>query len=163
MKKLTIQKTQALSTCFAIAFILFWLFAAGTQLYDFNKFKGEIYNQVFSNGTSDLLTYLIPSVEITVAALLVFSVTRLTGMALSFLLMLGFSAYISLALLNVYDRMPCNCAGLLGQNSSWETNLLFNLLIASVSGIGFFILFKEKFRRKQGMGTLVSHAPLPER
>lgn len=143
-----------------VVFILFWLYASGSKFYDFTAFKGEMNNQVFSRSISNVLVYTIPTSEIVIAGLLVYSSTRLAGMILSFSLMLTFTSYIGLALLNVYSRMPCNCAGLLGQNSTWEANLILNLFITAVSAIGLIITFKDKERRKKGMRNVLLHASL---
>ncbi len=140
--------------------IFFWLFAAGSQLSDFAAFKGEMNNQVFSNNISKVLAYTVPALEIAIAGLLVYSSTRLTGMILSVLTILSFTVYVGLALANVYSRMPCNCAGLLGQNSSWEANFIFNLFVTAVAVIGLIITLKDRERRTKGMRTIVSHAPL---
>lgn len=131
----------------AVLLILFWTYAAGIQLSDFNRFKREMNNQVFSNRTSRILTFIIPSLEIIAAILLVNPLTRLMGMKLSLLLMLIFSTYITLALLNVYSRMPCNCAGLLGSNSTWEANLILNLIVTAVAAAGLILNLKFKERR----------------
>ena len=127
--------------------ILFWLYAAGAQISDFNKFKGEMNNQVFSHRISGILAFLIPISEMIIATLLAHPLTRLIGMKMSFLLILTFSIYIGLALLNVYSRMPCNCAGLLGSNSSWEANLILNLIVTAVAAAGLILNLKFKERR----------------
>lgn len=156
MKK---YKDQIIVTL-TVIFILFWLFAAGSQLYDFNKFKGKMNNQVFSGIISNVLAYAMPTLEIIIAGLFVYASTRLLAVLLSFSLMLAFTTYVGLALLNVYSRMPCNCAGLLGQSSSWEANFILNLFITAVAAIGLIITLKERERRKKCMRTIVSHAPL---
>ncbi len=111
------RKMPLWSTLFSVVFIVFWFVVLATQLHDFIKFKAEIYNQIFPAFVSHALIYVLPSAEICVAALLVWRMTTLTGLALSFLLMLAFTVYVGLALLNVYTRMPCSCAGLLGHNT----------------------------------------------
>lgn len=131
----------------SVAFILFWLLAAGLQLSDFNKFKGEMHAQVFSSRISLILAYVIPTLEIALATLIVYSSTRLLGMILSFSLMFAFSIYVGLALLKVYTSMPCNCAGLLGSNSTWEANLILNLFVTAVAAIGIIPNLKTKERR----------------
>lgn len=130
-------------------FILFWLYSAGFKLYNFETFKQEMHSQVFSNGISNLLSYVIPAFEMMIAALLVYSVTRLLGMTLSFLLMLIFTTYVGLALLDAYRYMPCNCIGLLGKNASWGTNFILNLFIAIVAAVGLILTFKHRERRKK--------------
>jgi len=130
-------------------FILFWLYSAGFKLYNFDAFKQEMHSQVFPNGISNLLSYLIPAFEIMIAALLVYSATRLLGMTLSFLLMLIFTTYVGLALLDVYRYMPCNCVGLLGKNASWGANFILNLFIAIVAAVGLILTFKHRERRRE--------------
>ncbi|SMD08491.1 MauE/DoxX family redox-associated membrane protein [Pedobacter nyackensis] len=142
-------KTSSLQTdrpiiLLSVVFILFWLFSAGSKLYDFNTFKGEMNNQVFSASISNALAYTLPAVEITIAALLVYSTTRFTGMILSCSMMLIYTTYVGLALLDVYNRIPCNCAGLLG---SWEANLILNLFVTAVAATGLILNLKFKERR----------------
>lgn len=148
MKAINLYSVIELSkVILTVAFILFWLYAVGTQLSDFNKFKGEMINQVFSRSVSGILAYVLPVVEITIATLLVFASTRLMGLVLSFLMMLVFSTYVGLALLNLFKEIPCNCAGLLGSNSTWETNLILNLIVTAVAAIGIILQLKFKERR----------------
>lgn len=141
--------------------ILFWLYAAGTQISDFNKFKGEMNNQVFSGVISGVLVYLIPVLEVTIASLLAYTSTRLWGMILSFSLMLTFSTYVGLAILGVYNKTPCNCAGLLGTNSTWESNLILNLIVTAVAAAGLILNLIRRRKEGKGMDAIVSHAPLP--
>lgn len=162
MKHLVMKKyREQFIILLTVVFILFWLYASGSKLYDFNAFKSEMNNQIFSRHISNILAFILPAIEIIIALLLVYSTTRLLGMILSFFLMMGFTIYVGLALLHVYDKMPCNCAGLLGQNASWGSNLMLNLFITAVAAIGLMITLKERERRTKGMRTTVSHAPLP--
>jgi putative oxidoreductase len=140
----TTRKNELCVVILTVLLILFWLYAAGTKLYDFNTFKGEMNNQVFSRRISNALAYTLPAVEIMIAALLVNSTTRLTGMILSCSMILVYTTYVGLALLDVYNRMPCNCAGLL---SSWEANLILNLLVTAVAAAGLILNLKFKERR----------------
>ncbi len=143
-----------------VAFILFWFAVLAVQLHDFGKFKGEMYNQVFPAFVSHALIYILPSAEICIAALMVQGSTRLAGVALSFLLMLAFTVYVGLALLNVYSRVPCSCAGLLGNNSNWGANFILNLCVTAVAAAGLIFTVKDRERRNKAMDTIVSHAPL---
>lgn len=147
-------------TLLTVGFILFWLYVAGLKLYDFNAFKDEMNSQIFSRQITGILIYTLPAVEIIIALSLVYATTRLLGMILSFSLIMGFTVYVGLALLNVYDKMPCNCAGLLG-NSTWGANFILNLFITAVAALGLIITLRDKERRTKGMRTTVSHAPLP--
>ncbi len=156
-----INRIEFFIAIITVVLILFWLYAAGTQISDFNKFKGEMNNQVFSGVISNVLAYLIPVLEITIAGLLVYSFTRLWGMIFSFSLLLVFSTYVGLALLNVFSRMPCTCAGLLGGSSTWEWNLTLNLIVTAVAAAGLILNLKWRRKEGKGMDAIVSHAPLP--
>lgn len=155
------NRLESAAAIFTVLLILFWLYAAGNQLTDFNKFKGEMNNQVFSSSISGILTYLIPGIEIIIASLLVFSSTRLWGTFLSFLLMLTFSTYTGLIWFNAFNRTPCTCAGLLGDGSTWGWNFTLNLFITVVAATGLILNLKWKRKEDKGMDTIVSHAPLP--
>jgi len=143
------KKREAYLMILCAVFILFWLYSAGFKLYNFETFKQEMHSQVFPNRISNLLSYAIPTFEIIIAALLVYSATRLLGMTLSFLLMLMFTTYVGLALLDVYRFMPCNCIGLLGENASWGANFILNLFIAIVAAVGLLLTFKHRERRRK--------------
>jgi hypothetical protein len=142
-------KSEIFLIILSVVFILFWLYSAGFKLYDFDTFKREMHHQVFPNGISNLLSYAIPALEIMIATLLVYSATRLLGMTLSFLLMLMFTTYVGLALLDAYRFMPCNCIGLLGENASWGANFILNLFIAIVAAVGLILTFKHRERRRK--------------
>lgn len=155
-----ISRIEFFIAIITVVLILFWLYAAGTQISDFNKFKGEMNNQVFSGVISNVLAYLIPVLEITIAGLLVYSFTRLWGMIFSFSLLLVFSTYVGLALLNVFSQKPCTCAGLLGGSSTWEWNLTLNLIVTAVAAAGLILNLKWRRKEDKGMDAIVSHAPL---
>lgn len=143
-----------LNNYLSIVFYVDSIESAGFKLYDFDTFKQEMHRQVFPNDISNLLSYVIPAFEITIATLLVYSPTRLLGMTFSFLLMLMFTTYVGLALLDAYRFMPCNCISLLGQNASWGANFILNLFIAIVAAIGLILTFKHRERRrKKGMNV----------
>jgi putative oxidoreductase len=155
-------KIETAVIIFSIILILFWFVAAGLKLYDFGEWKQEMYNQIFSRTYSNTLLYAVPAIEVITAGLITYSATRLAGIILSFFLILAFTIYVGLALLEVYSRSPCNCAGLLGQNSSWGANFILNLFVTGVALAGMILTIKSKTkkRRVKGLDATVSHVPL---
>ncbi|WP_293297350.1 MauE/DoxX family redox-associated membrane protein [Pedobacter sp. UBA4863] len=144
MVRSPIHRNEALVLFLTIASILFWLYVAGVSVYNFGLFKSEMANQVFPKVISNLLAYFLPTLEILTAFLLAFSTTRLLGMALSLLMISAFTLYVGLALLRIYENVPCTCAGLLKHGNSWGTNFLLNLLITAVALIGFILTYKQR-------------------
>ncbi len=83
---LSVQKSAIYSLIFSVAFILFWLFAAGSKIYDLPRWKNEMDNQIFSEKISSALVYVVPATEVIIAVLLVYSASRLTGVVMTSLL-----------------------------------------------------------------------------
>lgn len=82
-------------------------------------------NQPFSRPVNNLLAYVLPVVEMGAVILLVIHRTRLTGLFLS-LLMLLFTGYVAVVLLNVFGRIPCSCGGVI-ELLGWKAHLVFNI------------------------------------
>lgn len=146
-RSLSPAKAEQLLTVFYVLFIFFWLFALGSKLYDFDEFRIALFSQVFPPFIGRILLYLLPSIELLIACLLVYSTTRMAGLILSFSMMSMYSIYVLLAVLNLYTRIPCNCAGLLGRGSSWGANLLLNLFITVTAATVLIFTLKYQERR----------------
>jgi hypothetical protein len=122
MKKLSANRIEVLVLLLSIAFILFWMGVLYVKINDFAGFKREMANQVFPRSIATALPYVLPAIWLAIAALLAFDKTRLTGMVLSLYLLLTFTIYVGLAVFKVYNRTPCDCAGLF--DFKWEGQLL---------------------------------------
>jgi putative oxidoreductase len=104
------------------------MYAALSKLLDFSHFITQIKIQALPDLAKPLLPVAIPVAEITAAILLLFNNTQRAGLWMSIILMLLFTGYIVLVLMNVFGRIPCSCGGILEQ-MSWTTHLFFNLII----------------------------------
>jgi len=104
--------------------ILLWVYTAASKLVDFNAFERELANQTFSRKTAQILLWVIPTVELVAAFLLLLNKTRLAGLTFSFFLLLLFTGYVALVLADYYDRVPCSCGGCL---SNWIGKRIFGL------------------------------------
>jgi hypothetical protein len=61
------------------AFILLWVYTAGSKLTSFENYRLEMQHQVFSPIVSELLIYIIPITELLTAGLLLFQKTNKSG------------------------------------------------------------------------------------
>ena len=122
--------------------ILLWVYTAFSKLIDIAEFKRQLANQTFGKTTSDLLLWFIPISEILAALLLLFRKTRLAGLTLSAVLMLLFTGYIGLVLLNFYERVPCSCGGVL-KEMGWHLHFWFNLYFFAISSMGVWLSMKH--------------------
>ncbi|MGY3212455.1 MauE/DoxX family redox-associated membrane protein [Mucilaginibacter sp. HD30] len=128
--------------------VLLWIYTASSKLMDFHHFKAQMHNQTLPRYLADILIYTLPPVEILAALLLVFQATRQAGFYLSALLMLLFTAYIGLVLLNYFGRVPCSCGGVL-RMMNWKQHFLFNLFFLLLTVYGSYHVYRER-RSAQG-------------
>lgn len=130
----------------SVIIILFWLYVIYLKLSDFNEFKGEIRGQAFPKNVADVLPYILFSIWMSIASLLAFNNDKLYGMLLNFVIMLGFTIYVGLAMIDAYAIIPCSCAGLFHFN--WKEQFYFNLMVTAVSAAGLIFTYKDRERRK---------------
>ena len=119
-----------------ILLILLFFYTAVSKFLNLNEFEKELGNQTIPSWSVPLLVWLIPLMEVLVVLLIINPSTIILGFFSSALLMFVFSGYISLVLLNVFDRVPCSCGGVLKQ-MDFGVHLVFNLffLLLSITGI----------------------------
>lgn len=118
--------------------VLLFVYAASSKLYDFKGFVSEMNNQPFPDSWTPFLTTAIPAAEIAIAVSLLFRSTTIAGLYASLLLMIAFSIYTVLVLLNVFSFVPCSCGGVL-KLLSWKQHLVFNLFFVFISGVAIAI------------------------
>lgn len=140
MKTLIVQAISA-------AFILLWVYTAGSKLADFQAYKHEMSLQVFSSGVTLMLLYAIPLLEILAAILLLVKKTNKAGMILSLLLMLVFTGYIILIISGYFPKTPCSCGGII-KAMGWKAHLIFNIFFISASILSLFFTLKQEVRDK---------------
>ena len=122
--------------------ILLWVYAALSKLLDFRHFTWEMRNQTLPTGVQTLLIYLLPPVEIAVAAMLMFQRTVISGLYASLFLLTLFTGYISLTLLHFFSYVPCSCGGIL-EDLGWGAHLVFNLLFLLLTLTALYITKKK--------------------
>lgn len=129
------------------AFILLWVYTAGSKLADFQAYKQEMSLQVFSPDFAAVLLYAIPFLEILCAILLLIKKTNKLGLVLSLLLMLVFTGYILLIISGYFPKTPCSCGGVI-KAMGWKAHLVFNIFFVSASILSLFMTLKPEVRDK---------------
>lgn len=137
--------------CGSIAALFFY--AAFSKLMDYDKSVGEMRNQIFSATIANILTWLIPTIEVTLTFLLLFPNTRKIALWASLLLLSAFTLYIGVVMTGIFGRIPCSCGGIL-KNMSYGTHLIFNLFFVSLAVLGLaiengWILYNRLFNLKK--------------
>lgn len=132
MKKETILKTIA----GVIAAMFFY--ASFSKLLDYKQSRWEMRNQIFPVYIADVLTWLVPVVEIIIIILLLYRTTRLVGLSASLGLLTAFTIYIAVALANVAGFVPCSCGGILNE-MPYSLHIIFNLFFMALAFVGIWI------------------------
>lgn len=131
------MKRKIILEVICFLFVLLFLYAAFTKLLDYQKFTVQVGQSPLLTGFGDTIPWLVISLEILVAGLLMFPRTRLVALFASFSLMTMFTAYI-VAILNFSPYVPCSCGGVL-EKLGWTEHLIFNGLFMVLGVIGIFL------------------------
>jgi putative oxidoreductase len=116
--------------------VLLFAYTAFSKLIDFPTFSGEMHNQPLPRWFSSILVFFIPAIEIILVLLLLMKSIRLYGLLFSVALLLIFTLYAGMIVLQAFDYIPCSCAGIFSR-MSWSTHLVVNLVFTTLAGLGF--------------------------
>lgn len=132
------KKSNMIYKIIRAAMILFWVYVGMEKLWQLGAFKIALEQQPVISSLAPILFWLLPLIEIGVGVLLAIPSARLCsrGWKVSTILIIAFSIYIGLGILNVYDKKPCMCTSFLS-NISWTAHLIFNLIILGLSITGW--------------------------
>lgn len=137
MKKIVMEIISAL-------LVLLFLYAGLSKFLTFQTFIGEMNNQPFPNWMTPYLVWSIPSIEIILAAGLIFEKTRRPALWGSFVLMLLFTIYTAAVLLRFFPYVPCSCGGVISK-LTWPQHLVFNLFFVGLALTGLLLMRKKPF------------------
>lgn len=122
----------------ATILIILWSYTGLEKLFHFERSRKSLHNQTFPAELSEVLVYVVPGLELLLALLLLFSVTRWWGYLGSALLLTVFITYVGLIWVGAFPRVPCNCAGLI-DSMGWAAHFWMNLGLIGISIFGIWI------------------------
>lgn len=136
------NKMQWMIITVTVCLLLLWIPVAIDKLTNFTAFKASMKQQPLPGWLNLTLIYLLPVAELITALLLVFGKTRKFGFYLSLVLMLIFTGYVGLALLDAWGKLPCSCGALIS-GMGWRVHFLFNCSFLILSAYGIYLLKKQ--------------------
>lgn len=125
-----------------VLFILLFVYSATRQLIDFELFRSRLSQAPLLENNASWIAVAIPTLEIGISLLLLFSVTRRWGLYGFLGLMSLFTAYIVYAL-NFASSLPCTCNTVF-EGMSWTQHLWFNLLFMVLAIVGILLDNRER-------------------
>ncbi|TPE42448.1 MauE/DoxX family redox-associated membrane protein [Pontibacter mangrovi] len=147
------KRTKSYLRWIRLALLLLWVYAAVSKLQEVEVFYMQLLRQPLPVWLAPYLVWALPAMELIAAGLLVFRPSQAAGLWLSLGLLLLFSCYVGLAVLGVWQELPCACGGVLSQ-LGWGEHLVFNLLFTALAVCGLYLCKKQ--RRRGGIGRAAS-------
>ena len=146
-EKLLYMKKQVLLNLICIALIILFTYAAFSKLFSFTAFIKAMQSQPLPAWLIQLSIFVLPVIELTVPILLLPDKTRKTGLYLSLLLFMLFTAYSEAIIMHQFSHIPCSCGGLI-QELSWKQHLFLNFTGMALT-ITAITIHKNKLPKKQ--------------
>lgn len=111
--------------------VLLFLYTALTKLKDRSRFIGAMQHNPLLFPYANLLSWLIPVIELIIVVLLFIPRSRRSGVLASAVLLSIFTGYIGYMLLS-NSELPCTCGGVL-EKMSWRQHLILNVFMTVLS------------------------------
>ncbi|MNK17259.1 Methylamine utilization protein MauE [compost metagenome] len=121
-----------------VTLMALWIPISLDKFINYDLFKSAMIQQPFSDQLGKYLAYTLPALELAVGLLFILPKTRLWAFSLSSLLMVAFVAYVSLAVLKVWGKIPCGC-GLVFHQLGWVAHLWLNIGFLLMSLLGLWL------------------------
>ena len=137
------MKSSHILNVISALLVLLFVYTAVSKLLDFEEFKMQMYNQTLPHDVATALIWTLPGIEILTALLLLFERTKSFGFYLSGLLMLLFTGYVALVVLNYFGRVPCSCGGVI-KALGWKMHLVFNFFFLLLTIPAIIIIYRER-------------------
>ena len=136
--------------CISALLIILFVYTGLSKLTNHVGFVLALNKSSLLKENSALLSWLVPWLEISIAAFLAFPKTRLLGLYGSAILMAIFTFYVAF-ILTGSKSLPCTCGGVI-QIMTWKDHLYFNTTFLILSLIGC------KLQNKINLTLSESHA-----
>jgi len=150
------MKKQIVIEIISFLFILLFVYAAMMKLLDVEKFTVQLGQSPLLMAFAPQFAWGVPILELLIAAMLIFSRTRLVGLYASFTLMVMFTVYI-IIILNFAAHVPCSCGGIL-EDMNWTEHLTFNIGFVVLSIVGTVLMGRPSEARANSATTNITYA-----
>ena len=142
MKRYSINYKKLLVEVICLLFILLFVYAASTKLMEYEKFRVQIGQSPVLTSIGGWISWLVPTIELLIAFMLIIPRLRLLALYASFSLMVMFTAYIFI-ILNYSPFVPCSCGGIL-EKMGWEEHLVFNSVFVLLALTAILLLSRKQ-------------------
>ena len=137
------SKTLILITTVTRYLLIFLFTYTGiSKLIDHDNFYTSIMLSPVIHDQASIIVWLVPVIELLIAALLLSKKFIQAGLISSLILMIGFTMYIGYMILFM-EHLPCSCGGVI-KELSWSSHILFNSLFILLITISLLFTNQHK-------------------
>jgi putative oxidoreductase len=126
----------------AALLIFLFVYTGVSKLNEQNSFRAVLSRSPLIGSTANLLSWLLPILELITAALLLIPFFRKAGLVVSLGLMTIFTGYIAYMIIFT-PHLPCSCGGVLKQ-MTWKQHLWFNVFFTGLSAAAYWLYQHNK-------------------
>lgn len=126
----------------AALFVLLFVYTAISKLVEHRLFVNVLKQLPLLSHFSQLVSLVIPVIELLTASLLFLPASRKSGFTVSFILMIIFTCYIAYIIL-FESNLPCSCGGVIAK-LTWLQHLIFNILFSLLAFVARHLYKKEQ-------------------
>jgi hypothetical protein len=116
--------------------ILLFIYTATSKLFDYNKFNFQMHFYPWIKRFGGFISWALPTLELTIAILILIPKTKLIGFYASIILLATFTIYLILMLLFNYN-LPCSCGGVISK-MTWKQHVIFNIVFIVINWVGIY-------------------------
>lgn len=127
--------------------LLLWVPVVIDKILNFNTFRIDILNQPFDESIAPVIYYSLPFLEGAAVLSLIIPKYQKVGFILSSFLLISFTVYVSIAMLGLWDKIPCGCGALIA-GMSWTQHFFFNLFFLFISFLGLHLNKEQNYFNK---------------
>jgi uncharacterized membrane protein YphA (DoxX/SURF4 family) len=126
-----------------LLYVLLFVYAAVSKLLDFENFQVQLGQSPLLSAFAGWISWLVPTIELIIAFLLLFPKWRVIALFTAFSLMMMFTAYIFI-ILNYSSFVPCSCGGIL-EKMGWTEHLIFNIFFVVLAVLGLVLEKQQNY------------------
>jgi putative oxidoreductase len=134
---MTSIKTNKILSLICGLFIFLFVYTAISKFREFHSFKSVLAKSPLVGNYSELVAWILPSIELLVALVLFIPNTRQAGLLGSLVLMSLFTVYVGYMIIFV-PHLPCSCGGVIS-GLSWKEHLFFNFFFMMLALAGILL------------------------
>lgn len=154
MKKMRMKK-NTFQDIICSLFIALFVYAALNKLFERPLFAAQMRKAHLLESVSESMSYIVPIVELLLAALLVTTKYKLKALIASTGLMLLFTVYI-ITILSINKETPCGCGGII-QKLNWQQHIIMNSLFILLGVAGVWLERKTSNESLKEQIPIVQH------